>query len=73
MQTFMSTNILKFQDGQHGVHMNGLYLYLEIAMPLTALTFVAWFVFYQSTVKKRWPFRGQIEDDEEKVAFSSPG
>ena len=45
-QTFMSTDILKFQDGEQDLHMQGLRLYLMIALPATALTFVAWYFIY---------------------------
>ncbi|CAN9126841.1 unnamed protein product [Alternaria alternata] len=44
--TFMSTDILKFQNGEQELQIQGLKLYLQIALPATALTFVAWYVIY---------------------------
>jgi hypothetical protein len=42
----MSTDILKFEDGKKDFQVNGLRTYLAIALPLTVLTFVAWYVIY---------------------------
>jgi hypothetical protein len=46
MQTFMSTDILKFQDGEQELQIQGLRLFLRVALPATAMTFVAWYVMY---------------------------
>lgn len=48
----MSTDILTFEDGKRDFQLKALYTYLGIALPLTALTFVAWWIFY-SMVRKR--------------------
>ena len=45
-QTFMSTDILKFQDGEQELQIQGLRLYLKVALPATAMTFIAWYVIY---------------------------
>lgn len=45
--TFMSTDILKFEHGEKDFQAKGLGLYLAIALPLTVLTFVAWYVIYR--------------------------
>jgi len=45
-QTFMSTDILNFEHGKQDLQMQGLRLYLMIALPATALTFVAWYFIY---------------------------
>jgi hypothetical protein len=42
----MSTDILNFHDGEQDLQMQGLRLYLMIALPATALTFVAWYCIY---------------------------
>ncbi|CAN9101249.1 unnamed protein product [Alternaria alternata] len=44
--TFMSTDILKFQNGEQELQIQGLKLYLQVALPATAMTFVAWYVIY---------------------------
>ncbi|KAI4647488.1 uncharacterized protein J4E78_008802 [Alternaria triticimaculans] len=44
--TFMSTDILNFEHGKQDLQMQGLRLYLMIALPATALTFVAWYFIY---------------------------
>ncbi|CAN9112086.1 unnamed protein product [Alternaria alternata] len=44
--TFMSTDILKFQNGEQELQIQGLKLYLKVALPATAMTFVAWYVIY---------------------------
>lgn len=46
-QTFMSTDILKFEDDRQNFQVKGLMTYLAIALPLTVLTFVAWYVIYR--------------------------
>ncbi|KAH9872122.1 hypothetical protein J1614_006384 [Plenodomus biglobosus] len=45
--TFMSTDILRFENGRRQFEIGGLRVYLSIAMPLTLLTFVVWFIIYQ--------------------------
>jgi hypothetical protein len=45
-QTFMSTDILRFEDGKQEFQVKGLRTYLAIALPLTVLTFTAWYVIY---------------------------
>jgi hypothetical protein len=54
----MSTDILNFADGNKDVQYQGLYLYLAIALPMTAFTFVAWWLIY------RYVRRGQTLDHE---------
>ncbi|KAH7393821.1 hypothetical protein DE146DRAFT_660113 [Phaeosphaeria sp. MPI-PUGE-AT-0046c] len=44
--TFMSTDILKFEHDQQDFQIKGLRTYLAIALPLTVLTFAAWYVIY---------------------------
>ncbi|CAO2648501.1 Nn.00g077680.m01.CDS01 [Neocucurbitaria sp. VM-36] len=44
--TFMSTDILKYQDGKQNFQLKGLHMYLSIALPLTLLTFLAWYLIY---------------------------
>ncbi|KAF2687075.1 hypothetical protein K458DRAFT_333138 [Lentithecium fluviatile CBS 122367] len=55
--TFMSTDILNFENGKQDLQKQGLVLYLAIAIPATALTFLAWFMFYQRVTNKGFPFR----------------
>ncbi|KAI5379142.1 hypothetical protein J4E82_002129 [Alternaria postmessia] len=45
-ETFMSTDILKFQNGEQELQIQGLKLYLKVALPATAMTFIAWYVIY---------------------------
>ncbi|CAI6340154.1 unnamed protein product [Periconia digitata] len=40
--TFMSTDILRFEDGKQDFQLKALHTYMAIALPLTALTFFAW-------------------------------
>ncbi|KAH7063886.1 hypothetical protein BKA63DRAFT_428591 [Paraphoma chrysanthemicola] len=47
MATFMSTDILKFGDSGKKFQLDGLKLYLAVALPLTALTFLAWYAIYR--------------------------
>ncbi|KAH8707101.1 hypothetical protein GQ44DRAFT_831069 [Phaeosphaeriaceae sp. PMI808] len=47
LATFMSTDILKFDGEKKNFQLNGLKLYLAVALPLTALTFLAWYVIYR--------------------------
>lgn len=42
----MSTDILSFETGSQELRMKGLWLYLELALPATALTFIVWGVIY---------------------------
>jgi hypothetical protein len=48
-QTFMSTDILKFNGNTREFQLSGLKLYLAIALPMTALTFLAWFIIFRWT------------------------
>jgi len=43
----MSTDILNFEDGRQDLQIRGLRIYLAIALPLTALTFLAWYMIYR--------------------------
>lgn len=54
-QTFMSTDILKFHDGEKDLQIQGLKLYLQVALPATAFTFVAWYVIYRVARKETRP------------------
>jgi hypothetical protein len=63
----MSADILKFEQGERNFQIKGLNLFLEIALPLTMLTFFAWYAFYH-WVKKNEVLRGeQSEAEFEKV------
>ena len=42
----MSTDILKYEDGKRRFELKGLKTYIMIALPMTALTFFAWYVIY---------------------------
>jgi hypothetical protein len=42
----MSTDILKFENGKSNFQPRGLGTYLAIALPLTVLTFFAWYMIY---------------------------
>jgi hypothetical protein len=53
----MSTDILKFEDGKRDFQVDGLRTYLAIALPLTVLTFVAWYVIY-CVAKRNEPQNG---------------
>lgn len=44
--TFMSTDILKFDQGTENFQLKGLKIYLALALPMTAVTFLAWYVIY---------------------------
>jgi hypothetical protein len=54
----MSTDILNFENGKKDVQYQGLYLYLAIALPMTAFTFIAWWLIY------RYVRRGQTSNNE---------
>ncbi|KAI4707261.1 hypothetical protein J4E89_008201 [Alternaria sp. Ai002NY15] len=45
--TFMSTNIVSYENGNSNIETGGLKTYLAITLPLTALTFLAWYVIYR--------------------------
>ncbi|KAI4662622.1 uncharacterized protein J4E88_010891 [Alternaria novae-zelandiae] len=47
MKTFMSTNIVSYENGNSNIETGGLKTYLAITLPLTALTFLAWYVIYR--------------------------
>ncbi|PVI06061.1 hypothetical protein DM02DRAFT_681493 [Periconia macrospinosa] len=49
--TFMSTDILKFEDGKQDFQMRALHPYLAIALPLTAVTFFFWWMFSRLATK----------------------
>ncbi|KAF2852756.1 hypothetical protein T440DRAFT_391296 [Plenodomus tracheiphilus IPT5] len=51
--TFMSTNILRFEDGKRQFEIGGLKVYLLVAMPLTFLTFLTWFLIYHLAKQNR--------------------
>jgi hypothetical protein len=59
----MSTDILNFHSGEQDVQTKGLLLYLKIAIPLTALTFLTWFFFYHWAAKKTFAFRKRADGD----------
>ena len=50
----MSTDILRFQDGEQDLQMQGLRLYLMIALPATGLTFLVWYCIYRFARKEAW-------------------
>ncbi|KAF1948008.1 hypothetical protein EJ02DRAFT_391532 [Clathrospora elynae] len=53
--TFMSTDILGFEDGEQDLQIQGLRLYLKIALPMTALTFFAWYIIYRLARREARP------------------
>jgi len=63
-QTFMSTDILKFHDGEQDLQIQGLKLYLQVALPATALTFVAWYIIYRVARKEALPNNRSEDVDE---------
>jgi hypothetical protein len=63
----MSTDILKFKDGGQDLQTKALKLYLMIALPLTALTFVVWYVIYL-TAKKGNLFSKTSESSDEYIS-----
>ncbi|KAF2244131.1 hypothetical protein BU26DRAFT_569134 [Trematosphaeria pertusa] len=60
--TFMSTDILKFEDGRQDFQIKGLRIYLAIALPMTAVTFFAWYIIYRRA-KKAGDFAAQAHQD----------
>jgi hypothetical protein len=52
-QTFMSTDILNFNNNTQEFQLSGLKVYLAIALPMTALTFLAWFIIFRLTKRAR--------------------
>lgn len=62
-QTFMSTDILKFEHGEKDFQIKGLGLYLAIALPLTVLTFVAWYVIYRLAKREGLERQPQLPED----------
>ena len=66
-QSFMSTDILSFETGSQELRMKALWLYLELALPATALTFIVWGVIYHWAKKASKP--NSEEDD--TVPFSA--
>lgn len=63
-QTFMSTDIIKYDKGVRVFEIDGFKLYLCIALPLTALTFVAWLIIYRIAKTSDFPFaqKSQVVD-----------
>jgi hypothetical protein len=59
----MSTDILSFKEGQQDLQTKGLSLYLAIAVPLTALTFVAWYIIYRTVKKGNACSEGRVTDE----------
>jgi protein-S-isoprenylcysteine O-methyltransferase Ste14 len=62
----MSTDILKFENGESEFQLKGLGTYLAIALPLTVLTFFAWYMIYlfarkreESTMRKTYREKDQ--------------
>lgn len=54
LQTFMSTDIVKFEtNNEKHFQSNGLWLYLEICLPLMMVTFIAWFGVYKWANKEK--------------------
>lgn len=58
----MSTDILKFSNGTQNFELSGLKVYLEIALPMTALTFLAWFIIFRFAKKAGHPTSESSED-----------
>jgi hypothetical protein len=46
-QTFMSADILKYEQGQKDFQIKAFRLFIYIALPLTLLTFLAWYAIYR--------------------------
>jgi hypothetical protein len=46
-KTFMSADILKYEQGQKDFQIKALRLFIYIALPLTVLTFLAWYAIYR--------------------------
>jgi hypothetical protein len=46
-KTFMSADILKYEQGQRDFQIKALRLFIYIALPLTVLTFLAWYAIYR--------------------------
>ncbi|KAF2793633.1 hypothetical protein K505DRAFT_243993 [Melanomma pulvis-pyrius CBS 109.77] len=66
--TFMSTDILRFSNGTQNFELRGLKIYLELALPITALTFLAWFIIFRFAKKASLPTRGGSTDFEHSNA-----
>jgi hypothetical protein len=45
----MSTDILNFNNNTQEFQLSGLKVYLAIALPMTALTFLGWFIIFRLT------------------------
>jgi hypothetical protein len=60
----MSTDILKFENGGQDFQIKGLRVYLAIALPLTALTFFAWYMIYHGAKRGSWFSRRSSGDVE---------
>jgi hypothetical protein len=46
VKTFMSTDILKFANGEQNFQAKGLKTYLAISLPMMAITFLSWYGLY---------------------------
>ena len=62
----MSTDILKFDNEEQDFQLGGLKLYLAIALPMTAFTFLAWYVIFRLAKRTSPPSSEGNED------FSNP-
>ncbi|KAF2735006.1 hypothetical protein EJ04DRAFT_576404 [Polyplosphaeria fusca] len=62
--TFMSTDIFQFDDGKQNFQVKGLRMYVAVAVPLTVLTFVAWYIFYRLAKRERRSSVGQNSHNE---------
>jgi hypothetical protein len=62
----MSTDILKFSNDEQDLQLGGRKLYLVIALPMTALTFLAWYVIFWLAKRTSLPPGAGNED------FSNP-
>lgn len=58
----MSTDILKFNNGTQDFQPSGLKLYLAIALPMTAFTFLAWYIIFRLAKKAQISSSGEKED-----------
>jgi hypothetical protein len=53
-KTFMSADILKYEQGQKDFQIKALRLFICIALPLTVLTFLAWYAIYRWAKKNEY-------------------
>lgn len=52
VKTFMSTSILNYDRGTRDFQLDGLKLFLAIALPMTVLTFMVWYAIYRWAKRK---------------------